>query len=68
LVAEAVAHAPGFSVVGGGDSASALEELCLKDKVGYLSTGGGASLSFIESEGHLPGIDALRAASNAPKG
>jgi phosphoglycerate kinase len=68
VVAEAVAHAPGFSVVGGGDSASALEELCLKDKVGYLSTGGGASLSFIESEGHLPGIDALRAASNAPKG
>ncbi|HSZ37350.1 MAG TPA: phosphoglycerate kinase [Acidimicrobiales bacterium] len=68
VVAEAVAHAPGFSVVGGGDSASALEELGLKDKVGYLSTGGGASLSFIESDGHLPGIDALRAASNAPKG
>ena len=66
VVAEAVAHAPGFSVVGGGDSASALEELGLKDQVGYLSTGGGASLSFIESEGHLPGIDALRAAPNAP--
>ncbi|HEX4162331.1 MAG TPA: phosphoglycerate kinase, partial [Acidimicrobiales bacterium] len=66
VVAEAVAHAPGFSVVGGGDSASALEELGLKDKVGYLSTGGGASLTFIESEGHLPGIDALRAAPNAP--
>jgi phosphoglycerate kinase len=68
VVAEAVAHAPGFSVVGGGDSASALEELGLKDKVGFLSTGGGASLSFIESEGHLPGIDALRAAPNAPQG
>jgi phosphoglycerate kinase len=68
VVAEAVAHAPGFSVVGGGDSASALEDLGLKDKVGYLSTGGGASLSFIESEGHLPGIDALRAAPNAPQG
>jgi phosphoglycerate kinase len=68
VVAEAVAHAPGFSVVGGGDSASALEELGLKDKVGYLSTGGGASLCFIESEGHLPGIDALRAAPNAPLG
>ena len=68
VVAEAVAHSPGFSVVGGGDSASALDELGLKDKVGYLSTGGGASLSFIESEGHLPGIDALRAASNAPRG
>ncbi len=68
VVAEAVARSPGFSVVGGGDSASALEELGLKDKVDYLSTGGGASLSFIESEGHLPGIDALRAAPNAPKG
>jgi len=67
IVAEAVAHCPGFSVVGGGDSASALEELGLSDKVGYLSTGGGASLSFIESEGHLPGIDALRRAPNAPK-
>ena len=68
IVAEAVAHCPGFSVVGGGDSASALEELGLSDKVGYLSTGGGASLSFIESEGHLPGIDALRAAPNAARG
>ncbi len=68
IVAEAVAHCPGFSVVGGGDSASALDELGLSDKIGYLSTGGGASLSFIELEGHLPGIDALRRAPNAPKG
>ncbi len=68
IVAEAVAHCPGFSVVGGGDSASALDELGLSDKIGYLSTGGGASLSFIEMEGHLPGIDALRQAPNAPRG
>ncbi len=68
VVAQAVAEAPGFSVVGGGDSASALEELGLTDRIGYLSTGGGASLSFIESEGHLPGIDALRQAPNAPQG
>ncbi len=68
IVAEAVAHCPGFSVVGGGDSASALDELGLSDKIGYLSTGGGASLSFIELEGHLPGIDALRKAPNAPRG
>ena len=67
VVAQAVADCPGFSVVGGGDSASALEELGLCDKVGYLSTGGGASLSFIETEGHLPGIDALRQAPNAPR-
>jgi len=68
VVAEAVAHCPGFSVVGGGDSASALDELGLSDKIGYLSTGGGASLTFIELEGHLPGIDALRQAPNAPRG
>ncbi|HEX3333800.1 MAG TPA: phosphoglycerate kinase [Acidimicrobiales bacterium] len=68
VVAQAVADCPGFSVVGGGDSASALEELGLSERVGYLSTGGGASLCFIESDGHLPGIDALRHAPNAPRG
>ena len=68
IVAEAVAHTPAFSVVGGGDSASALEELGLSGAVDFLSTGGGASLSYIESEGHLPGIDALRQAPNAPQG
>jgi phosphoglycerate kinase len=67
VVAQAVADCPGFSVVGGGDSASALDELGLTDRVGYLSTGGGASLCFIESDGHLPGIDALRQAVNAPR-
>jgi phosphoglycerate kinase len=67
VVAQSVAESPGFTVVGGGDSASALEELGLTDRIGYLSTGGGASLSFIESEGHLPGIDALRHAPNAPQ-
>ena len=46
IVAEAVALSPGFSVVGGGDSASALEELGLSDKIDFLSTGGGASLSL----------------------
>jgi phosphoglycerate kinase len=68
VVAQAVAECPGFSVVGGGDSASALEEVGLADKVGYLSTGGGASLAFIETEGRLPGIEALRRAPNAPRG
>ena len=67
VVAQAVADCPGFSVVGGGDSASALDELGLTDRIGYLSTGGGASLCFIESDGHLPGIDALRQAPNAPR-
>ena len=68
VVAEAVAHSAGFSVVGGGDSVSALDELGLAEQVDFVSTGGGASLSFIEMEGHLPGIDALRQAPNARRG
>ena len=46
----------------------ALDELGVSDKIDFLSTGGGASLCFIEREGHLPGIDALRQAPNAPRG
>jgi phosphoglycerate kinase len=68
VVAQAVADCEGFSVVGGGDSASALDELGLSDQVDFLSTGGGASLTFIECGGSLPALDALRGAPNAPKG
>ncbi|MHB8218822.1 MAG: phosphoglycerate kinase [Acidimicrobiales bacterium] len=64
-VAEAVAACPGFTVVGGGDSAGALERLGLADKVSFLSTGGGASLALVEL-GDLPGLAALRDARNAP--
>jgi phosphoglycerate kinase len=67
VVAQAVAECDGFSVVGGGDSASALEELRLCDQVDFLSTGGGASLAFIERGGDLPALDALRHAPNAPQ-
>jgi phosphoglycerate kinase len=63
-VAEAVAACPGFTVVGGGDSVSALDHLGLSDRVGFLSTGGGASLQYVE-KGDLPGLAALRAAPNA---
>ncbi len=65
-VADAVATAPGFTVVGGGDSAKALEQLGLSERVDFLSTGGGASLEFVE-HGDLPGLAALRSASNAPR-
>ena len=66
VVAQAVATCDGFSVIGGGDSASALEELGLCDQVDFLSTGGGASLAFIERGGDLPALEALRHAPNAP--
>lgn len=57
-VARAVAAAPAFSVIGGGDTVAAVNQAGVVDRIGYVSTAGGAFLEFLEGR-RLPGVEAL---------
>ena len=57
-IAQAVADSKAVSIVGGGDSVSAVKKAGVKDKITHISTGGGASLEFLADE-TLPGLEAL---------
>ncbi len=57
-IAQAVASAPGFSLVGGGDTIRAVQQAGVTDKISYISTGGGAFMEFMEGK-TLPGVAAL---------
>jgi len=63
-VAKCIADAPGYSVIGGGDTVAAIESLGCQEKYNFLSTAGGAMLTFLEL-GTLPAIEALKNAPNA---
>ena len=64
-IAEAIVAAPGYAVAGGGDSVAALRSFGLEERIGHLSTGGGAGLELIE-QGTLPAVEAILA--RAPGG
>lgn len=58
-IAEAIAESEGFSIAGGGDTLAAIAKFGIADKVGYISTGGGAFLEFLEGK-TLPAVDILQ--------
>jgi phosphoglycerate kinase len=64
MLAAAIAHSPGFSVAGGGDTLAAIAKYGIEKQVGYISTGGGAFLEFLEGK-VLPAIAILQERANS---
>jgi len=60
IISKAIAESPGFSIAGGGDTLAAVDKYHIKDKVSYISTGGGAFLEFLEGK-KLPAVAVLEA-------
>lgn len=61
-LAHAIARSPAFSIAGGGDTLAAIDQFGIAEHVGYISTGGGAFLEFLEGK-TLPAVEALEAAA-----
>jgi len=59
VVSQAIAESAGFSIAGGGDTLAAIAKYHIEDKIGYISTGGGAFLEFLEGK-TLPAVDILQ--------
>ena len=58
MLAKAIAESPAFSIAGGGDTLAAIAKFGITDRIGYISTGGGAFLEFLEGK-QLPGVAVL---------
>ncbi|MCZ4329698.1 phosphoglycerate kinase [Castellaniella denitrificans] len=66
VIAQAIAESDGFSIAGGGDTLAAIAKFGIADRVGYISTGGGAFLEFLEGK-TLPAVAALQARGASEK-